>query len=220
MTRIARIVVPGAPHHVTQRGARRMKVFFCDGDYEHYRSLLLEQLRRYNVSLWTYCLMPNHVHLIAVPEDREGLARALAAAHRRYALQTNARQGWRGHLWQERFWSFPMSEASVPAVTRYVLLNPVRAGLVRRSEEWRFSSVRHHLGTGHDPLVDGHALDSRIADWARLLEDKAEDSEAMTVRTHSSTGRPMGNDRYVSGIEELVGRKLRPRRSGRPRRGK
>lgn len=196
-----------------------MQVFFCKDDYESYRRLLLEQVRLHNVCLWAYCLMPNHLHLIAVPADHGGLARALARTHRRYALLTNARHGWRGHLWQERFWSFPMSESSVPAVTRYVLRNPVRAGLVGRAEDWPFSSARLHLGVGEDMLVDGLALESRIEDWSRLLGGAEEDREVSAVRLHASTGRPMGDEVYVSGIEELLGRKQRAKLPGRPRKG-
>lgn len=194
-----------------------MQVFFCDDDYESYRLHLVEQVRRHRVSVWAYCLMPNHIHLIAVPSDPEGLAGALAETHRRYALQTNSCHGWRGHLWQERFWSFPMNESSLRAVTRYVLMNPVRAGLVRRAEEWPFSSARLHLGLGEDLLVDGQALRSRIAAWDRLLGELDEDCDLATVRQHSSTGRPLGDELFVSQIEELLGRRLRPGRPGRPR---
>lgn len=217
MARIARVVVPGAPHHVTQRGARRMQVFFTASDYEVYRQLLLEKARSHSVSIWAYCLMPNHVHLIAVPADTDGLSRALAEAHRRYAVETNARHGWRGHLWQERFWSFPMDDSSLRAVTRYVLLNPVRAGMVRRAEEWPFSSARRHLHQSEDMLVDGQALDSRISDWTRLLCPAEDEGDAATVRRHSATGRPLGEEAYVSRIETLLGRQLRAGRRGRRR---
>ncbi len=194
-----------------------MQVFFCDDDYETYRRLLREQVLRYKVSVWSYCLMPNHLHLIVVPTDRCGLARALAATHRRYALLTNSRHGWRGHLWQERFWSFPMNETSLSAVTRYVLLNPVRAGLVDRAQEWPFSSARQHLGIGQDSLADGLALDSRIGDWGGLLGEAEKEDELAAVRQHSATGRPMGDARYVSKIEALLGRRIQLKPRGRPR---
>ncbi len=194
-----------------------MRVFFCDDDYETYRRLLREQVLRYKVSVWAYCLMPNHLHLIVVPSDRCGLARALAATHRRYALLTNDRHGWRGHLWQERFWSFPMSESSVSAVTRYVLLNPVRASLVDRAQAWPFSSARQHLGICQDNLVDGGVLHPRIGDWESLLVEGEEEDELAAVRKHSATGRPMGDDRYVSELEALLGRTLQPKPPGRPR---
>jgi len=194
-----------------------MQVFFCDDDYETYRRLLREQVLRYKVSVWDYCLMPNHLHLIVVPSDRFGLARALAATHRRYALLTNGRHGWRGHLWQERFWSFPMNETSLAAVTRYVLLNPVRAGLVDRAQEWPFSSARKHLGIGQDILADGPALESRMGDWGGLLGETEKEDELAAVRLHSATGRPMGDARYVSEIEALLGRRIQPKPRGRPR---
>jgi putative transposase len=194
-----------------------MRVFFCDDDYEIYRRLLREQVSRYKVSVWDYCLMPNHLHLIAVPSDPCGLARAFAATHRRYALLMNDRHGWRGHLWQERFWSFPMSDAALPAVTRYVLLNPVRASLVDRAQAWPFSSARQRLGLCQDNLADGKVLHSRIGDWESLL-DAADDAEELAaVRKHSATGRPLGDDHYVAEIEALLGRTLMPRPPGRPR---
>lgn len=194
-----------------------MQVFFCEDDYEAYRRLLREQVRLRRVSILEYCLMPNHIHLVAVPEDRGGLARALAETHRRYAQRTNFCHGWRGHLWQERFWSFPMDDVSLRAVARYVLLNPVRAGLVRRAEEWPFSSARVHLQGGDDLLVDGLNLDVKIGDWKSLLGEAGEDGSLATVRSHSANGRPLGSESYVSWVETLLGRRVLPGRPGRPR---
>jgi putative transposase len=142
MGRIARVVAPGVPHHVTHRGNRRQKTFFSDDDYRAYVSLMAEWCRKHGVDVWAYCLMPNHVHLIAVPPDEEALARAVGEAHRRYSRMVNFRKGWRGHLFQERFASFPMDSAYTYHCARYVEMNPVRAGLVRRPEDWRYSSAR------------------------------------------------------------------------------
>lgn len=194
-----------------------MQVFFCEHDYQTYRRLLLEQVQRRQVTIWAYCLMPNHIHLIAEPADSSGLALAVAEAHRRYAQQTNADHSWRGHLWQERFWSFPMSESSLSAVTRYVLLNPVRAGLASRAEDWPFSSARAHLGSSADMLVDLRPLASRITDFRQLLDGVGEDCDLSIVRQHSATGRPLGDASFVSRLEETLGRSLRPGRPGRPR---
>src|ERR1700684_3103192 len=96
MARMARVVAPGVPHHVTQRGNRRQKVFFCDDDYEAYRKLLAEGCREAGGSGWAYCLMPNHVHLILVLSDEDGLRAAIAEAHRRYTRAVNFRENWRG----------------------------------------------------------------------------------------------------------------------------
>ena len=128
MGRVARVVAPGFPHHVTQRGNRRMPVFFAEGDYRRYVALMAEWCGRFDVAVWAYCLMPNHVHLVLVPETAEGLSRAVSEAHRRYTQYVNSREGWRGHLWQGRFASFVMDEPYLLTATRYVELNPVRAG--------------------------------------------------------------------------------------------
>ena len=108
MARLARVVIPGYPHHVTQRGTRRQPTFFCDGDYEIYMDLIAQWCGTWGVEVWVYCLMPNHVHLIVVPESEEGLCRAIGEAHRRYTRHVNFREGWRGHLWQGRFAPFVM----------------------------------------------------------------------------------------------------------------
>ena len=141
MPRTARLVIPGAPHHVTQRGARRLPVFFEDGDYRSYLALLGACCGEAGTAVWAYCLMPNHVHLILVPDRPEGLRAALGKTHRRYARRVNRREGWRGHLWQERFHSFALDEGHLLACARYVELNPVRAGLVRRARDWRDATV-------------------------------------------------------------------------------
>jgi len=188
MARIARAVVPGAPHHVTQRGARKMQVFFSPEDYTLYLEILEQQASRHGVAFWAYCQMPNHVHLVAVPESEASLARALGEAHRRYAERTNRRHGWRGHLWQERFWSFAVDERAVLAVARYVLLNPVRAGLVDRVEAWPHSSAAAHLGLGAASLIDPEPLARRIGDWRSWLEGRGGGTEAERVRRHTASG--------------------------------
>jgi putative transposase len=152
MARIARVVVPGYPHHVTQRGSRRQATFFREKDYQNYLTLMAQWCRRQRVSIWAYCLMPNHVHLVAVPETAEGLARAIGQAHRQHALMVNAREGWSGHLWQERFASFVMDESYLMAAVRYVELNPVRAGLTPFAEDYPWSSARAHLHLADDIL--------------------------------------------------------------------
>ena len=133
MARIARFVVPGLPHHVTQRGNRRERVFFGDDDYRLYQRSVAGGLRQAGVSVWAYCLMPNHVHLILTPTTADGLARAFGKAHRRYSAFVNARLRVTGHLFQSRFGSVAMDEDHLMAAARYVALNPVRARLVARA---------------------------------------------------------------------------------------
>lgn len=137
MARLARVVVPGIPYHVTQRGNRRQQTFFEDGDFALYRDLLAEAARRAGASVWAYCLMPNHVHVIIVPGDADGLRATFAHAHRRYTGFVNARHRWTGHLWQGRFGAVAMDEQHLAAAARYVALNPVRARIVDRAEQWQ-----------------------------------------------------------------------------------
>jgi len=117
MTRMTRAVAVGGRYHVTQRGNRRQQTFFCEGDYQTYLSLMAEWCSCYGVEIWAYCLMPNHVHLVAVPSAEDGLRRAIGEAHRRYTRAINFREGWRGHLWQGRFSSHAMEEKETDATS-------------------------------------------------------------------------------------------------------
>ena len=218
MPRCARIVVPGIPHHVTQRGNRRLPTFFSDGDYALYRHLLREGCAKAGTRIWAWCLMPNHVHLILVPASEDGLRAALGEAHRRYTRLVNEREGWRGHLWQSRFASFPMDEEWLVACARYVELNPVRAGLARRPEDWRWSSARAHLGLGGDGITDAGPLLERVGDWRSLLDGGLDDGAREAIRGGERSGRALGGAAFVAGIGARLGRDLAPRPRGRPRR--
>ena len=160
------------------------------------------------VSIWAYCLMPNHVHLIAVPNSADGLRQAFSVAHRRYTLRINRREGWKGCLWQGRFASFPMDDQHLLAATRYVLLNPVRAGLAAQPGDWPYSSARAHLGQAKDELVDIDALADRIADWNQLLAVAPNWGERSRFRRHESSGVPLGDERFLEEVQELTGRDL------------
>lgn len=164
MARLARIVVPGVVHHVTQRGNRRQQVFFGNDDYAEYRALIAQSCLASGVAVWGYCLMPNHVHLIMVPGDEGGLRAALADAHRRYARRVNFREGWRGDLWQGRFASVPIDEAHLLACARYVELNPVRAGLAAKAQDWPWSSAAAHLAGRDDGLATVAPMLGRVSD--------------------------------------------------------
>ncbi len=218
MARLARIIIPGIAHHVTQRGNRREPIFFEAGDQEVYRDLLAEQAARARVSIWAYCLMPNHVHLVAVPEDPHGLGRAIGEAHRRYTNFINARGRWTGHLFQSRFASVAMDEAHLIAAIRYVSLNPVRARLAARPEDWAWSSARAHLTGVDDALVTVKPMLDRFdaAALAALLAPGAEDEAAFAaLRAAETTGRPLGNEDFVKGLERLLGRPVARRAPGR-----
>jgi putative transposase len=189
MSRAPRLVLPGFPHHVTQRGNDRQRTFFRDSDYSYYLALLRLGCRKSGTAVWAWCLMPNHVHLILVPSAGDGLRRALAPTHGCYAAEINRREGRCGHLWQGRFASVPMDEAHLYACLRYVELNPVRAGLVRRPEDWRWSSARGHLGLAPDPLADAEAVQGRIDDWRAFLDAGLDDEDRDKIRLAERKGR-------------------------------
>jgi putative transposase len=214
MARMARAVAAGAPHLVTQRGNRRQPVFFGDDDYAMYKALLAAGCRAAGVAVWAYCLMPNHVHLILVPSDEDGLRAALGETHRRYTRFVNAREDWRGYLWQGRFASFPMDASHLLAGARYVELNPVRAKLARRARDWRWSSARAHLSGRDDGLVRVKPLLERVDDWAALLGEGLTEEEREAIRKGERTGRPLGAASFVKRLEKKLGRTLARQKPG------
>jgi putative transposase len=214
MARLARLVVPGMPHHVTQRGNRRQQTFFNDGDYAAYLELMGDWCRQKAVQIWSYCLMPNHIHLIAVPSSEDGLRWAIGSAHERYTRRINFREKWRGYLWQGRFASFVLDEPYLLAAARYVELNPVRAKLVPRAADWPWSSARAHLSGQDDCLVKVAPLLGMIADWSAFLDSAVSEEELRDLRRHSRTGRPLGDETFLGRLEEKVGRVLKPQKRG------
>jgi len=216
MARIGRFVVPELPHHVTQRGNRRERVFFSDADCELYRDLLREACGREGVAVWSYCLMPNHVHLILTPKTPEGLGRALGKAHRRYSGFVNARNRVTGHLFQARFSSVVIDEEHLMAAARYVAMNPVRARLVERAEDWPWSSVRAHLAGRDDGLVEVAPLLSRCGGrFAALIAEEADAALVAALRAAETIGRPLGPSAFLDRLAALAGRDPRPKKRGR-----
>lgn len=214
MPRLARVVVPGLPHHVTQRGSRSQRTFFSHGDYACYLRVLSELRGEAGVEVWAYCLMPNHIHCVVVPQRRESLARYFREVHRRYAARVNAREGWRGHLWQERFHSCVLDERHLMAAVRYVELNPVRAALCSRARDWRWSSVRAHLRCSDDSVVRVRPMLDRVGDWEAYVAADVSELELAGIREHSRTGRPLGASPFVERLEQLTGRRLKKAKPG------
>jgi len=217
MARLARVVVPGYPHHITQRGNRRQQTFFCNEDYDAYIALMADWCSRSGVEIWFYCLMPNHVHLIAVPESQDGLRRAIGEAHRRYTRRINFREDWRGHLWQGRFSSFVMDNKYLLTAVRYAAMNPVKAGLAKRPEHYRWSSTAAYLSGKDDPLVKVCGLNKMVDDWPKFFEEAVDSVLAERLRRHEQTGRPLGSENFVVKLEKILDRMLRPKKAGRPK---
>jgi len=217
MPRIGRVVVPGLAHHVTQRGVRRMNVFFSDADRRLYLRFLRDQGDRCGLHFAAWCLMHNHVHLIVVPEHATSLARGIGEAHRRYTCSLNEREEWRGYLFQGRFFSCPLQGIHVVAAIRYVLRNPVRAGMVSQPWEYEWSSARWAVGrAATDPLAEWLPFTEDVNLWRELLRE--EPPEADAVRRHTRSGRPFGDSEFIAQLEGVTGRALQTRSPGRPRR--
>ena len=214
MARFARVVVPRLPHHIVQRGNRRQQTFFCEADYVVYIELMAEWCARYKVDVWAYCLMPTHVHLIAAPRTAEGLCRAVGEAHRRYTRHINSREGEMGCLWQGRFASYVVDDEYLRSAACYVALNPVRAGLVARPEDWPWSSARAHLTGSGDPLVKPSILLKHVANFKESLALPDLPEALEILRSHERTGRPLGSKEFVQKIGKRLGRCLLPKKPG------
>lgn len=211
MPRIPRIVMPGYPHHIIQRGNRRQRTFFSDKDKFIYIKLLKEQALKYHLNIWAYCLMDNHVHLITVPKYKESF-RAIAETHRRYTQIINLREGWRGFLWQGRFISSPMDEKYCYEAVKYVENNPVRIGIIKQAQNYRFSSARYHVYGFEDKLITRCFLQDTIKDWKEYLQGEVRHCDQ--IREHIRSGRPLGSEEFLTTVEETLNRKIRKQKPG------
>lgn len=217
MARISRIVVPGYPHHITQRGVRSMDIFDSDADRRAYLSFLTEETERAGMDILAWCLMTNHVHFVAVPYSETSLARGFGEAHRRYTRMKNFTQGVRGYLFQGRFSSSVLDEKHLLAAVRYVELNPVRAGMAACAWDHPWSSAAFHTGrTDSDPLVKDKSLSGLITDWEGYLAEGITD-ELAQIRMATQSGRPAGDDTFVCKVANLTGRDLSKGKAGRPK---
>jgi putative transposase len=202
--RSSRIVVPGLPHHIIQRGNRREPIFFCDNDRQYYLRLLRERMALTVTRCLSWCLMDNHVHLILIPASADSLRATLAPVHTRYAARINRLHDWTGHLFEGRYWSYPMDEAHLMRAMRYVENNPVQAGLVAHAEDWRWSSAAAHIEGGFDALIGAGAPGAfiSVSNWRAYLREGAEAAdrdEAIEIAMRS--GKPLGNIRApVTGV--------------------
>lgn len=219
MARFARVVVVDVPHHVTQRGNGRQAIFAGDADRVAYLELLRRSCALSRLSLLGYCLMPNHVHLVAVPRRDDSLAQALRQTHGRYAAYWNARRSSSGHVWQGRFYSCPLDDTHVWRALRYVELNPVRAGMVAVAEQWPWSSAAAHGGKDANRLLEMDRWQARwtVAEWKEYMAAGELQSDLCALRKSTHTGRPLGSQEFVVKLEQTTVRALAPRKGGRPK---
>jgi putative transposase len=206
-------------HHVTQRGNGRRVIFETDSDRLVYLGLLQQYTKQQRLAILGYCLMPNHVHLITVPEREGSLRNTLRNVHGRYAAYLNVRQASSGHVWQGRYYSCPMDDDHLWTALRYVERNPVRAGMVREAADFAWSSARSHMGGGWDGMIDLTPWSERwtLDEWREFLSATEFERESEALRRSTHCGRPLGSPQFVERLEANLARPLLARRGGRPK---
>ena len=219
MPRIARIIVPDYPHHITQRGNNRAMVFFDDEDRQTYLKLLAGYSRKHALQIWAYCLMDNHVHLLAVPKTETALARGIGLTNQVYTQYLNRKLNKSGRVWQNRFFSCVVeNEQYLWAAARYIERNPLKGGVAKSAEAYRWSSAKAHMTGADDSVLEASIWfdPSERASYAEFVlaeNDEMEDA----IRKATRTGRPFGPESFVDTLEFRLNQTLRVKRAGRPR---
>jgi putative transposase len=218
MPRYARVVFPGVPHHVTQRGNNKQQVFYCRGDGVRYLDLLRGHAAKQGVEIIAYCLMPNHVHLVVVPAGPDSLHALLKPVHGQFAQRINRMRIQTGHLWQGRYFSSPLDPSYFVNAVRYVELNPVRAKLAARAEDYSWSSAAGHCGLTRDPIVGRIPPFQElpgVKDWSGWLAEGLPSEVLTDIRRNATQNLPCGSEEFIRHLEEVAGRQLRFRVPGR-----
>jgi len=219
MARIARVIAVGYPHHITQRGNNRQIVFNDNEDRKKYLSLIKQYSQEYKISTLCYCLMPNHVHFISIPHKENSLAKAFNFAHMRYSQYFNKKTSSCGHLWQSRFYSCVLDEPHLIMAARYIERNPVRAKMVKKAWEWKWSSAAYNIGNKpKDAIVDNLLAEYtglRKQHWREILIDRDNEAFVKQIKIQTAKGLPLGQNKFVIMLEEKLNRKLKAEPRGR-----
>ena len=221
MPRIARLVVPGYPHHVTQRGNYRQDVFRGDSDRRRYLELISSYSKKHSLDILCYCLMNNHVHFIVMPSKEDSLAAAFRTAHTLYSQYFNKKMKACGHLWQGRFYSCVLDDRHLLAAARYIERNPVRIKIVKKPTDYVWSSARNHAGISQGDIIDTNNLFKYIEvvqnRWEGFVDKIDESDEISMIRKYTTTGRPLGTGYFIEKLEKIFGEKLHVSPVGRPK---
>ena len=218
MPRIKRLVARGYPHHITQRGNYQRPVFEKENDYSQYLEWLRKYSLKYELEIWAYCLMTNHVHFVCVPQRDDSLALTFNTLHMRHAQFVNRRNNARGHLWQGRFYSTILDEKHTYAAVRYVENNPVRAGIVKQAEDYMWSSARDHIDGNVNSGIAGKCyLFEDIKNWRGYLNGKEDTGRVIKIKKNLMTGRPSGSSEFVEKLQKKFKKRLTALPRGRPK---
>jgi putative transposase len=215
---ILRFVVPLYAHHVCERGVRKEPTFHDDSDYLVYIRVLKKGCTKYKVEIWAYCLMTNHVHLVAVPENEKSISQTLHYAHSQYSRYFNAKYGFSGHVFEKRPDVCVMDDEHASNAIRYIERNPVRAGMIERAEKYLWSSAAAHCGLRDDILLSANCpLIGVVENWSEWLRIDDTEEDKTAIREHTSKGRIWCSPEMLRQLEQITGKSLTPRRPGRPK---
>ncbi|MFO8052833.1 MAG: transposase [Candidatus Omnitrophota bacterium] len=221
MPRIARVVVPGYPHHITQRGNYKQDIFSDKSDRKKYLFFIKHESKQYGLNILAYCLMSNHVHFIGIPEKENSLGNTFKYAHMKYSQYYNKKKSLVGHLFQGRFYSCIMDELYALACARYIERNPVRAKLAKKPYFYEFSSAKVHCGMerfddlGVNMLFE--YIDEEQKNWINFIEEEDRGDQIKEIRKKTRSGRPIGSIGFIEKMEKKLGKSLRMKPKGRPR---
>lgn len=225
MPRQPRYFVPDIPQHVIQRGVDHQAVFFESGDYELYLHSLDAAAKRYECQIHAYVLMTNHTHLLVTPGCERSVPLVMQAMGRSYVQELNKKYDRTGTLWQGRYKaSLVQDDGYLMTCHKYIELNPVRAGLVSRPGDYPYSSFAHNAHGNSDRLLTphntyeslGHTDEERWVAYRRLFRDSVAPEMLSTIRDATNACLVLGNDCFKDQIETMLGRSVRPGKSGRP----
>jgi len=228
MSRSGRILVPGFPHHIVQRGHNKQVVFADLNDFSFYLSNLEELKQNFDVQVYAYCLMTNHIHLLLdagnTPSNISKLMKTLAARMTRYRNKQDRRTG---TLWESRYKSSAVqTDGYLLACCRYIELNPVRASMVSNPEDYRWSSYQQKTTTNIstrwidiDPLFHslGECEETRIQRYINFVQSGIPNQELQFFRDNVQRGQLTGNHKFVDEVERIIGKRIEFRSRGRPK---
>ncbi len=222
MPRIARIVGVGLPHHIVQRGNNKERVFQDKEDFETYLSLLRKYSEEKEIALGAYCLMSNHVHLLVRPLEDRALPKMMQGVALCYTQYFNKKNRRTGRLWECRYSSTVVDEERyLWAVTSYIENNPVRAGVVKKPDDYKYSSARAHLLGQRDGLLKDTVFDrGELSEYKRLMNKEQNQEMLEEIRGKTRLGKPLGDERFLTVLSEKLGRALDFRSKGRPRKSR
>lgn len=219
MPRIARAVAVGFPHHIIQRGNNKEKVFFDKEDRHKYLELLKKYSDKWECPILAYCLMNNHVHLLARPKQEESLCKMMQGITLCYTQYINSKYEKTGRLWESRYHSCIVdNEDYLWAVARYIEQNPKRAKMVKKEEEYAYSSAKAHIEGNRDDVLGEELINvKQRKDYIAFIKESITEDEMQQLRYATRTGRPFGEEEFIKKMQKKLNKRFILQKPGRPK---